>query len=99
MGTANDQQIKNNLFRSISQSYTNFKSSRKKYEANQTNLEANKEAFDLADKQFELGAMNTADYLNSKNSLIRAEADFTQAKYELIFRRKVLDFYSGKELY
>jgi outer membrane protein len=95
----NDQQIKNNLFRSISQSYTNFKSSRKKYEANQTNLEANKEAFDLADKQFELGAMNTADYLNSKNSLIRAEADFTQAKYELIFRRKVLDFYSGKELY
>jgi outer membrane protein len=95
----NEQQVKNNLFRSISQSYTNFKSSRKKYEANQANLDANKEAFELADKQFELGAMNMADYLNSKNSLIRAEADFTQAKYELIFRRKVLDFYSGKALY
>jgi outer membrane protein len=43
--------------------------------------------------------MNMADYLNTKNSLIRAEADFTQAKYELIFRRKVLDFYAGKALY
>ncbi len=95
----NDQQVKNNLFRNISQAVTNFKSSQKKFEANQSNLEANKEAFDLAEKQFELGAMNMADYLNTKNSLIRAEADFTQAKYELIFRRKVLDFYSGKTLY
>ncbi len=90
---------RNNLYRSISQSYVDFKSAYKKFDANKENIEANKEAFDVADKQFELGAMNLADYLNSKNSYIRADADFTQAKYELIFRRKVLDFYIGKPLY
>ncbi|MCG9879119.1 MAG: TolC family protein, partial [Bacteroidia bacterium] len=58
-----------------------------------------KEAFEISEKQFELGGLNLADYLNSKNSFIRAEADFTQAKYELIFRRKVLDFYLGVPLY
>lgn len=95
----NEKLTKNNLYRSISQSYVDFKSAYKRYEANRENLEANKEAFDMAEKQFELGGMNLADYLNSKNGYIRAESDFTQAKYELVFRRKVLDFYLGKPLY
>lgn len=95
----NEKLTKNNLYRSVAQSYVDFKSAFKKYEATKESLEANKEAFDVSEKQFELGGLNLADYLNSKNGYIRAEADFTQAKYELIFRRKVLDFYLGKPLY
>ncbi|MDP1728155.1 MAG: TolC family protein [Bacteroidota bacterium] len=95
----NEKLTRNNLYRSIAQSYVDFKSAYKKFDANKENIDANKEAFDVADKQFELGAMNMADYLNTKNSYIRAEADYTQAKYELLFRRKVLDFYLGKSLY
>lgn len=94
-----DKQVRNNLYRNIAQAYVDFKSAYKRFESNKENLEANKEAFDVADKQFELGAMNLADYLNTKNSYIRAEADFTQAKYELVFRRKTLDFYIGKPLF
>lgn len=94
-----DKQIRNNLYRSIAQAYVDFKTAFKRFESNQENLEANKEAFDVAEKQFELGAMNLADYLNTKNSYIRAEADFTQAKYELVFRRKTLDFYIGIPLF
>jgi outer membrane protein len=90
---------KNNLYRSIAQSYVDFKSSFKKYQANEENLSANKESYEVAEKQFELGGMSIADYLNTKNGYIRADADFTQAKYELAFRRKVLDFYLGKPLY
>jgi len=95
----NEKQTKNNLYRSIAQSYVDFKAAFKRFEANKINLEANKEAFEVSEKQFELGGLNLADYLNSKNGYIRAEADFTQAKYELIFRRKVLDFYLGNPLY
>jgi outer membrane protein len=90
---------KNNVYRSIAQSYVDFKAAFKRFDANTINLEANKEAFDVSEKQFELGGLNMADYLNAKNAYIRAEADFTQAKYELVFRRKVLDFYLGKPLY
>lgn len=94
-----DKLTRNNLYRTISQAYVDFKSSYQRFQANTENLEANKEAFDMAEKQFELGAMNLADYLNTKNSYIRAEADYTQARYELVFRRKTLDFYQGKPLY
>jgi outer membrane protein len=94
-----DKLTRNNLYRTISQAYVDFKTAYKRFEANQENLEANKEAYDVSDKQFELGAMNLADYLNTKNSYIRAQSDFTQAKYELVFRRKTLDFYLSKPLY
>lgn len=95
----NDAQTRNNLYRSITVAYNDFKAAFKRFDSNKNNLEANKEAFDVADKQFELGAINIVEYLNTKNNFIRAEADFAQAKYELIFRRKVLDFYLGKSLY
>jgi outer membrane protein len=95
----NEKLTKNNLYRSIAQSYVDFKASFKRFDANKINLEANKEAFEISEKQFELGGLSIADYLNSKNAYIRAEADYTQAKYELVFRRKVLDFYLGKPLY
>ena len=61
-------------------------------------FESNKEALDISEKQFELGGLNTADYLASKNAYVKAESDYLQAKYELVFRKKVLDFYSGKPL-
>lgn len=94
-----DKLTRNNLYRTIAQAYVDFKTAYKRFEANKENLEANKEAFDVSEKQFELGAMNLADYLNTKNSYIRAQSDFTQAKYELVFRRKTLDFYLSKPLY
>ncbi len=95
----NEKLIRNNLYRNIAQSYVDFKSAYKKFAANAENLAANKEAYDVADKQFELGGMSMADYLNTKNSYISAQANYTQAKFELVFRRKVLDFYEGKLLY
>lgn len=95
----NDKQTRQTVFRNISQAHTSMLAARKRFESNEANYAANKEAFELAEKQFELGALNMADYLNTKNSFIRAEAEFTQARYELIFRRKVLDFYIGNPLY
>jgi len=91
--------VRQNLYRNITQAHTSLKAARKRLEANEANLSANKEAYDLAEKQFELGAINMADYLTTKNSYIRAESDYTQAKYELLFRKKVLDFYTGTPLF
>jgi outer membrane protein len=52
----------------------------------------------LANSQFTLGAINANDYIASKNQFLSAETSLLQAKYQLMFRRKVLDFYLGKPL-
>jgi len=42
--------------------------------------------------------ISTYDFLLSKNNLAKAQADLLQAKYDYIFRIKILDFYQGKPL-
>jgi outer membrane protein len=93
------KQTEQDLYKNINQAYLDFVSSQKKYESNTNNFEANKEAMDLAEAQFSLGALNTADYVVTKTQFLQAETNLVQAKYELLFRRKVLDFYLGKPLY
>ncbi|MCU0423725.1 MAG: TolC family protein [Bacteroidia bacterium] len=86
------------VYRNVNQAYLDFQSAIKRYDASLIGYDANKEAYLLAQQQFELGALNTADFLNTKNQYLQAETTLLQAKYELMFRRKVLDFYLGKSL-
>jgi outer membrane protein len=39
--------------------------------------------------------VTSVDYNASKTQLLNAQADRSQAKYEYIFKTKVLDFYKG----
>lgn len=95
----NEQQARNNTYKTINQAYLDFKSALKKYEFNVQNLDANKESAALAEAQFGLGALGMNDYLQTRNAYLQAETNYLQAKYELQFRRIVLDFYLGKPLY
>lgn len=94
----NEKQVKLNVYKNVNQSYLNFKNAIKRYEASQETMDANKEAYEISEKQFELGALNIGDYISSKNSFNKSQNDYLQAKYEVVFRRKVLDFYEGKPL-
>ena len=94
-----EKQAQNDLFKIITQALQDFKAAEKKYDANDNSLAANKESYQVAESQFTLGAISTTDYLNAKNEYEKAQASYFQSKYELIFRRKVLDFYLGKPLY
>ncbi len=93
------KQTELDLYKNVNQAYLDFKSAQKRYESNQNNYEANKEAMTVAESQFNLGALSTADFIVTKSQYLQAETNMVQAKYELLFRRKVLDFYLGKGLY
>lgn len=94
----NDKQVRQNLYKSISQAYLSFKTAVKRYEAAQNMQDAAKESYTASETQFELGALNVSDYLAAKNNYTKAQTDLLQARYEVMFRRKVLDFYLGKTL-
>lgn len=86
---------KNQLRKSIEQACQDVISARTKYEANQENYSATQEAAALSDEKFKQGIINSVDYLVSKTNLIVAESQLLQAKYNLIFSYKILDFYTG----
>ena len=45
-----------------------------------------------------MGIVSTYEYNESKNRLFQSEADLLQAKYDYIFKIKILDFYLGNKL-
>ena len=56
------------------------------------------EAFSYSQQKYDLGLISSYDYLQAKNNLAKAKADLLQAKFDYIFRLKILDFYQGKPL-
>ena len=54
-----------------------------------------KEAFRYSEEKFNVGMVNAVDYNTAKTSLVKASSDLLRAKYEFIFRSKILDFYKG----
>ena len=55
-------------------------------------------AFDNAALRFEQGASTQVDYTQARNRYDSARLTALRAKYDLIFRIAILDFYSGRGL-
>ncbi|MFA5329207.1 MAG: TolC family protein [Prolixibacteraceae bacterium] len=89
------QSTKNLLRKDIEQAYTNALAAFKRYVANQKAVVSSKEAFRYTEEKFNVGMINSVEYNQSKNNLSTAQSDLLQAKYEYIFRTKILDFYNG----
>jgi hypothetical protein len=49
-------------------------------------------------EKFNVGMVNSTDFNVSKIQLSNAESDLASAKYDFIFKTKILDFYLGRKL-
>lgn len=92
------QSTKNLLRKDIEQAYTNAIAAFKRYIANQKTVVSSQEAFRYTEEKFNVGMINSVEYNQSKNNLSTAQSDLLQAKYEYIFRTKILDFYNGRPI-
>jgi outer membrane protein len=90
--------VKKNLFKSVQQAVADAKSAYNKFKASQRSVDALEETFKFEEKRYDLGLINTYDFLLAKNNLANAKATLLQNKYDYIFRLKILDFYQGKPL-
>ncbi len=86
------------LKQDVYKAHNDAKNALQKYYATVRAADAAKRAHEFAQKRNELGLTNTVEYLVIQNNWYRAEANMASAKYDLIFKLKVIDFYLGKEL-
>lgn len=89
---------KQSLYEAIQQAHANAIAALENYLAMQESVISNHEAFNYSEERFNVGMINSVDYNLAKNNLTRAQSDLVQAKYDYIFKTKILDFYQGKEL-
>jgi outer membrane protein len=89
---------KQNLYKNIAQAYANAKAALNKYNASKSSVEAANESFKYAQQKFNSGVISSFDFNSAKNRLYSAESNMLQAKYDYVFKLKVLDYYQGKPL-
>ena len=90
------EQAKINLESTIQRAFTDARAALKSYEAAQLSLQSQEVAFQNSQERFIIGALNSFDLEQSRLRLINARSSLINAKYDFIFKTKVLDFYLGK---
>ncbi|AHJ97866.1 TolC family protein [Hymenobacter swuensis] len=92
------EQTRLTLRQTIQQSYADAIAAQRRYLSSRRQVEALTTAYRNAEIRFNNGLLNGTEFNIAKNNLTAAESTMIQAKYEFIFRRKVLDFYQGRPI-
>ncbi len=89
---------KQKLMQEIQQAHADANASLNNYLASAKSLDALKESFNYATERFNIGMINSLEYNDAKNRLMAAEAQMLGARYEYVFKSRLLDFYMGHEI-
>ncbi len=92
------QETRNQLRQNIETAYNDALAASKSYNASTKQVEALEESFRVTQNQYNLGAVNFTEFQVANNNLVQAKSDLIRAKYQYLFRLKILDFYQGKPL-
>lgn len=91
-------QARLNLESNIQRAFTDAQAALKAYTAAQKSLESQELAFNNSQERYTLGSMNSFELEQARIRLINAQSSLITAKYDFVFKTKILDFYIGKKI-
>jgi outer membrane protein len=92
------KETQNTLRQSIETAYNDAVAAAKTYTAAIRQVNANEEAFRMTQQRHQIGAATYIEYQVASNDLFSAKSSLARAKYNFILKKKVLEFYQGKQI-
>ena len=86
---------KKTLYKEIQTAYLNATAAQEKYRASDKAVKATAESFKYAQERYEIGKLSVFEFNEAKTKLVQSRSEQIQARYDCIFRTKILDFYNG----
>ena len=83
------------LYKEIQTAYYNAIGAQEKFKAANKSVDAANESFKYATERYESGKTSVFEFNEAKNKMTQSLSEQIQAKYDYVFRSKILDFYSG----
>jgi outer membrane protein len=84
------------LNKTIHQAHADALAALQKYQATVKSLDAFEESFSYMRQRFELGMVSAVEFNESQARLARAEREALQARYDFVFKVKIMEFYTGE---
>lgn len=92
------EDAKKALYKEIQQAYYNAVNAESKFESSRTADEAAKASFNLMKEKYANGKATSTEFNEARTNWLKTVSDRIQAKYDYLFRTKILDFYKGVPL-
>ena len=89
---------KENLRLQVSQAVANVKAAIKEFDAEKKSYDVTRLVSENTQKKFEIGSANSFELTTSQNNYAAAQNSLVIAKYDLLFKQKILDLYAGKKI-
>jgi outer membrane protein len=86
------------LQKEIQQAYRSAVAAQAKYASTEKALDATLEAYKYAEERYQLQMISAYEYSEAQTKLFSSKSEQVQAKYDFLFRIKILDFYRGVEI-
>ncbi|MDX1479627.1 MAG: TolC family protein, partial [Saprospiraceae bacterium] len=93
-----EDQLKQSLKTDIQNALASARSAWESLEASQRAVDAAEIAYDHAERRFGLGTINSFELINARGRLDQATINLTIAKYDYLFKVKIIEYYLGRGL-
>jgi outer membrane protein len=93
-----EQGAKNDLRKEIEQTYIDVENAIAKYNATKEQVNASMASYENAKTKYVNGMMSMSDLLQQLNTYTKSQSENIQARYDLIYNLKILDYYKGVPL-
>lgn len=90
--------VKLAMYKEIQQAYQNAIAAEAKYISTEKAYDAALESFKYVEERYQVGKSTAFEYSEAQTKLISSRSEQIQAKFDYVFRTKILDFYQGKEI-
>lgn len=93
-----EQLARNNFNKVIYQAVTDLRAAEGRFSSATSAFESSRDAFQVIEKRYGVGLANALEFSQAQTDMNQKEFDLIQARYNLIFRNKIIDFYLGNPL-
>jgi outer membrane protein len=85
-----------NLKQEIYTAYNNAVAALQKHTASQKAVETSQRSYDLSKKRYDVNLLTSFELITNQSNLFRAQIDLIMARYDYVFKMKLLEFYKGQ---
>ncbi len=91
-------QLEATLKSNIERALTDVRAAKKRLAVSRKSVTATRLSVENTRKRYELGVVNSFELTSVQNTLIASESSVLQAKYDYLFKLKILDYYRGRAI-
>ena len=92
------ESVKKALYKEIQQAYYNALTAQARFAGSRQTEQSARQHYELTEEKYKVGKAGVAEYNDARNSWLRAESEYIQARYQCLYQTKLLDFYRGRDL-